>query len=139
RRLIDAAGLRAGVIDDDDVRAVLPRAAAMDHKGRRGHVLIVGGSPGKRGAARLAAFAALRAGAGLCTLAGPGPGEIAADDPVMTASLDQPDDLIAHLKGKAAIGCGPGLGRDPRVVALVERVLAAGVPTVLDADALHAV
>jgi ADP-dependent NAD(P)H-hydrate dehydratase / NAD(P)H-hydrate epimerase len=143
RRLVDATAIRAGQIEEADVRAWLPRPGPMDHKGRRGHVLVVGGGPGKRGAARLAAMAALRAGAGLVTLAAPVDAgdhrELAADDVVMTAALAFVDELTALIAGKAAIACGPGLGRDGRARELVERVLAAGVPAVLDADALHAI
>jgi ADP-dependent NAD(P)H-hydrate dehydratase / NAD(P)H-hydrate epimerase len=141
RRLVEASGVRAGLVEEADVRAIWPRAGALDHKGRRGHVLVVGGAPGKRGAARLAAFAALRAGAGLVTLAAPpaGSGELAADDSVMTEAVADAAALTAHLAGKAAVACGPGLGRDDDAAALVDAVLAAGVPAVLDADALHLV
>jgi hypothetical protein len=73
-------------------------------------VVIAGGSPGKRGAARLAAIAAVRAGAGLVTLAGPAAGgEIAAPDPVMTEAIEDARELAALLVGKAAVVIGPGM------------------------------
>ena len=137
RALVLAQGTRAGLLDADDVRALAPAPGPMDHKGRRGHVLIVGGSPGRRGAARLAATAALRAGAGLVTLAGAGPGEVAAADPVMTAICDTPDQLAALAAGKDAIVIGPGMLRGDAGRALVAAALAAGPPVVLDADALN--
>ena len=124
-----------GLVERADVSAALPRVAAMDHKGRRGHVLIVGGAPGMRGAGRLAAGAALRAGAGLCTWAADG--ELAAPDSIMTRALVEGAPLGDVLEGKAAIVIGPGLGQAGAAAARVREVLAAGVPTVLDADALN--
>ncbi|HVV87663.1 MAG TPA: NAD(P)H-hydrate epimerase, partial [Kofleriaceae bacterium] len=59
--LVAAGGTRAALVDESDARGWLPAAAAGEHKGRRGHVLVVAGSPGKRGAGRLSATAALRA------------------------------------------------------------------------------
>jgi hydroxyethylthiazole kinase-like uncharacterized protein yjeF len=125
-------GVRAGLVEASDVASWLPRVTAMDHKGTRGHVLVVGGMTGMRGAGRLAAIAALRAGAGLVTLAATG--EPIADDSVMTRSIDH--DLGALLDGKAAVVIGPGLGRDAAAARWVAEVLAAGVPAVVDADAL---
>jgi NAD(P)H-hydrate epimerase len=141
RRLVDATAVRAGLVEESDIRAILPRPDPMDHKGRRGHVLVVAGAPGKRGAGRLASFAAVRAGAGLTTLATPpdANGEIVAPDEVMTEPVADAAALAAALRGKAAVACGPGLGRDDRARALIDAVLAAGVPAVLDADALHAI
>jgi NAD(P)H-hydrate epimerase len=107
----------------------------MDHKGTRGHVLIVAGSPGMRGAGRLAAGAALRAGAGLCTLAADG--DFDAPDSIMTRSLSPGGPLSPLLAGKAAVVIGPGLGRSADAERRVREVLAAGIPAVIDADALN--
>ncbi|MEO6775795.1 MAG: NAD(P)H-hydrate dehydratase [Kofleriaceae bacterium] len=130
--LVETQGLRAGLIGPRDL--VLPRGALLDHKGTRGHVLIVAGMPGMRGAGRLAANAALRAGAGLVTLAAEG--ELAADDSIMTRTLGE-DPLGLVLDGKAAVVIGPGLGRSERAARWVGDVLVAGVPAVVDADALN--
>ena len=128
--LLATQDLRAGLVEECDL--ALPRGGLMDHKGTRGHALIVGGMPGMRGAGRLAATAALRAGAGLVTLAAEG--ELTADDSIMTRALGE---LTAILDGKAAVVIGPGLGRSERAAAWVGDVLAAGVPAVIDADALN--
>ncbi|HEX4454397.1 MAG TPA: NAD(P)H-hydrate dehydratase [Kofleriaceae bacterium] len=126
-------GVCAGLVEDRDVASWLPKIAAMDHKGTRGHVLVIGGMPGMRGAGRLASIAALRAGAGLVTLASAD--DPTADDSVMTRSIS--GDLGSVLERKAAILIGPGLGTSAEAQRWVDQVLACGVPAVLDADALR--
>ena len=139
-RALAEAQTRAALVERGDARGWLPAHGVLAHKGRRGHVAIIGGSPGKRGAGRLAATAALRAGAGLCTLAGPAGagegGQLAAPDAVMTAVLDGADDGRALLGGKAAAVIGPGMPDDARGRAWVDAALDASVPLVLDATAL---
>jgi NAD(P)H-hydrate epimerase len=127
--------VRAGLVEDSDIASWLPRAGVLDHKGRRGHVLILGGMPGMRGAGRLCANAALRAGAGLVTLASAG--EVTADDSVMTRTLAAgAGEVIAN---KSAIVIGPGLGQSEQARGWLTEVLASGLPAVLDADALNLV
>ena len=112
------------------------------HKYRHGHVLILGGAAGHCGAARLAARAALRIGAGLVTLA-PAPESMAENaarlDAVMLAPVAGVVDLQALLADARlnALVLGPGLGH-ARARALVSVALAAGRATVLDADAISA-
>lgn len=129
--LIAATGIRAGLVERADVAQWLPHPQVLDHKGRRGHLLVIGGGPGMRGAGRLAATAGLRAGAGLVTLAADG--EHDAPDSVMTRQLDG---ALGDVSRYAAIVIGPGLGTSDASLARVREVLAAGVPAVLDADAL---
>lgn len=127
--------VRAGLVEESDVAQWLPHAELLDHKGRRGHVVIIGGMPGMRGAGRLTANAALRSGAGLVTLATAG--EVAADDSVMTKALaTNLGDLLAN---KSAVVIGPGLGQSDPAAGWLGEVLAAGLPAVLDADALNLV
>ena len=128
--LLATQDLRAGLVEERDL--ALPHGGLLDHKGTRGHALIVAGMPGMRGAGRLAATAALRAGAGLVTLAAEG--ELTADDSIMTHTLGE---LAPLLEGKAAVVIGPGLGRGERAAKWVGDVLATGVPAVIDADALN--
>lgn len=140
--LAQAHGIRLAVLEASDLAGSLRRPQLLDHKNRRGHVLVVAGSPGKRGAGRLSAWAALRAGAGLCTLASDG-GELAAPDPIMTAPLDAEapdaaDRLAALAGGKAAVAIGPGMAPGPGGRGLVRAALERlEVPMVLDADALN--
>ena len=125
--------VRAGLVEEADVASWIPHVRLLDHKGRRGHVLVIGGMPGMRGAGRLCARAALRAGAGLVTLATAG--EVTADDSVMTRALaTNLGDLLAN---KQAIVIGPGLGQSEPAAGWLGEVLASGVPAVLDADALN--
>lgn len=131
-QLIAATGIKAGLVDRSDVAHWLPHAQLLDHKGKRGHALVVAGSPGMRGAGRLAATAALRAGAGLVTLAADG--DLAAPDSVMTRRLDG---ALGSLERFDAVIIGPGLGTDAVARGRVDEVLASELPAVLDADALN--
>jgi NAD(P)H-hydrate epimerase len=118
------------------------------HKGTFGHVLVVAGSRGKSGAAAMTGIGALRAGAGLVTVASAASAVpvIAAHAPeLMTAPLEENDagtisagvELSALTEGKTVLAMGPGLGRHPDVEELVSRVARDFEgPMVLDADAL---
>jgi NAD(P)H-hydrate epimerase len=143
-----AAGI---VLETGDVRGFLPARPAAGHKGTFGHLLLVAGSCGKSGAAVLAASAALRAGAGLVTVASPAAqqGILAAKlTEAMTAPLDEADgdlaatafaQIVALWQGKQVLAIGPGLGRSPATVAVVRKVVTeCPLPLVLDADALFA-
>jgi ADP-dependent NAD(P)H-hydrate dehydratase / NAD(P)H-hydrate epimerase len=117
-----------------------PWPRRQDHKYARGHALVAGGAV-MTGAARLAARAAARAGAGLVTVAAPEP-----VFPVYAAALSgvivQPAAgsngfaaLLADPRRNAAlIGPGAGVTAETRAKALA--ILAAGKRAVLDADAL---
>ena len=111
------------------------------HKYTQGHALVLSGGAGRTGAARLAARAALRAGAGLVTLGAPGAAqaECAAQlTAVMLREIGEGGALAAALEDRRlnALCLGPGLGVDDRGAGLVAAALASGRATVLDADAL---
>jgi len=110
------------------------------HKGDYGHVLAIAGSPEKPGAGMLSAYAALRGGAGLSTLALSEKNVVAAGrfPEVMTLFWKETSDLIGKLGGFDCIAAGPGLGTGAPIPELVERLLVESpVPLVLDADALN--
>jgi NAD(P)H-hydrate epimerase len=132
------------------LRPLVPARPREAHKGSFGHVLVVAGSPGKTGAACLAALGALRSGAGLVTAATPRscqPVVATLGAEYMTERLDETVDglvassalacVLAHSATVLAVG--PGLGAGEGVTALVEGLVArADRPLVLDADALNA-
>jgi len=122
-------------------QAAVRPPAPEDHKYRRGHALVVSGPMARTGAARLAAGAALRAGAGLVTLLSP-PDALAVNAAHLTAvmlrRLDGPEalaDALAEPRARA-VTIGPALGTGPAERALVAAALAAPTALVLDADGL---
>ncbi|WP_343503821.1 NAD(P)H-hydrate dehydratase [Alloyangia pacifica] len=138
-------GLPNGLVADPAAlieAPTFPLAKRAGHKYGHGHALVLGGGFGRTGAARLAARAALRIGAGLVTLAVPGAAqmEVAAQiTALMLRRVEAGADLSAVLEdGRLNALClGPGLGIE-RARDLVPVALAAGRATVLDADALSA-
>lgn len=113
------------------------------HKYNRGHAVVLSGPFGHTGAARLAARGALRAGAGLVTLAAPPSALsecVAQLTAIMLRRVDSTDALEVMLsdRRKNVVAAGPGQGSDGNTRANVEVVLKSGAATVLDADALTA-
>ena len=118
-----------------------PWPALDSHKYTRGHATIVSGGPGRTGAARLAARAALRCGAGLVTVVGP-PDSLAINasqlTAVMCASFTDAEgfrDQISDERRNAVL-LGPGNGVTEATRAHVLAALDMGKLCVLDADAL---
>jgi NAD(P)H-hydrate epimerase len=110
------------------------------HKGDFGHVLVVGGAPGYDGAARLAGEGALRGGAGLVTLATHprhAPFLNVGRPELMVRGVSDPDELQELLAKASVVAVGPGLGTAGWGRSLLDRVLAATSPLVVDADALN--
>lgn len=116
---------------------------ALVHKHARGHCFVVSGPATMTGAARLAAVAALRAGAGLVTVLGKGDAlPILASHltAVMVRACDAPGALRDALSDArpASVVAGPGLGVTAETRQIIAQVLSARRPAVLDADALTA-
>jgi hydroxyethylthiazole kinase-like uncharacterized protein yjeF len=124
------------------------------HKGTYGHVLVIGGSAGKTGAAAMAGLSALRAGAGLVTVASaasalPVIASHAAE--VMTEPLPETDTgsisprsfdygrIESIVRGKTVLAIGPGMGTHPETVSFIRRIVSEyDQPMVIDADGLNA-
>lgn len=124
----------AWLITEADARAKLAARRVAAHKNANGHVLVIGGSPGKTGAPQLAAYGALRAGAGLVTVASWQPDALTAlPMSVMRRALDASWD--AELARMHAVVAGPGLGTGREAAAVFERLIAHEGALVLDADA----
>jgi ADP-dependent NAD(P)H-hydrate dehydratase / NAD(P)H-hydrate epimerase len=124
------------------------------HKGLYGHALVVAGSLGKSGAAVMAGYAALRAGAGLVTVATPDvvlPNVASAHPELMTEPLAATPQGTAAMQnlaqqrferleeGKNVLALGPGLGLQPETQDFIRKVVTqTELPVVLDADGLNA-
>ena len=116
----------------------IPAPGPLDHKYSRGHALVVGGET-MTGAARLAARAARRVGAGLVTIAAPEaalPIYRAGDPGVIAAPLDPFEALLADPRRNAVL-LGPGAGVGEATRQRVAAAVGSGRACVLDADALH--
>ena len=142
------AAVFLSLIEPGMFRQLLAPRPRSGHKGTFGHVLVVAGSSGKTGAAAMTGLGALRAGAGLVTVASAAGAVpvIASHAPeLMTVPLAENDAgtiaagiaLDALAEGKTVVAMGPGLGRHPDIDALVARAIKdLKQPLVLDADAL---
>jgi hydroxyethylthiazole kinase-like uncharacterized protein yjeF len=135
-----------------DFAPLLAPRARPANKGSYGHVLVIGGSLGKAGAAAMAGFAALRAGAGLSTVATPRSvlATVAAFHPeLMTEPLAETEHGTISLRAvglgldalleRKTLAIGPGISRNPETVEFVRTIVTRGDKSlVVDADALNA-
>ena len=154
RSAIDTVSPGLLLLEPGDFEGLLTRAPDA-HKGDFGHVFVFGGSAGKEGAAGLAGWAALRAGAGLCTVAWPSgvhpAGAARLPLELMTEPLPEPGscqlewseaiwDAAERAQRRAdALVIGPGMGAGEGTRGFLSRLLASnGPPMVVDADALNA-
>lgn len=134
----------------EELSAWIPRRDQNAHKGTSGRLLVIAGSKGYTGAAALTCESALRAGAGLVTLAIP-----ESLNPIMEEKLTEtitypyPDirqekeiagvlaRLLSLLKDVRAVAIGPGIGRSFLTQKLLKKLVTAlRIPSVIDADAL---
>jgi NAD(P)H-hydrate epimerase len=131
------------------MREMITPRSPESHKGDFGRVLIVAGSPGKTGAAHLAAMGCLRSGAGLVTVATP-----AACQPVIAAMAAEymtegiqagedgldPGDVERVLElARDVLAIGPGIGQGGGTREFVKQIVdRATMPLVIDADGLNA-
>ena len=150
--LIDKEEIAQEYIDDEMARALLKPRPLDVHKGDCGRILVIAGSVGTTGAAALSSQAALRAGAGIVTLALPESlnhiMEVKLTE-VMTLPLAEEEDgtlgqaaveqIIKAADGYDTVLIGPGLGREPGTGEFVRAVCKnVDKPLIIDADALFA-
>lgn len=127
-----------------DARLLIPEALPSRpryaNKGSNGHVLLVGGDEGMAGAVRMAAESALRAGAGLVSVATRADNVFAinaARPEAMVRGVDGPQTLAPMIERASVLAVGPGLGKASWGHALWLTALDADKPLVLDADGLN--
>jgi len=132
--------LSARRVDWAKERELVPARRPSANKGNFGHVLVVGGAPGTSGAPRLCGEGALRAGAGLVSVA-------THPDHARLLNLTRPElmvhavadaEALRNAAGRASvIAIGPGLGQGDWGRAMLARALDLGKPLVVDADGLN--
>ncbi|MBZ5510674.1 MAG: NAD(P)H-hydrate dehydratase [Acidobacteriia bacterium] len=146
--------LNLDVIAWPDIKSCFAPRAPDANKGNFGHVLTIGGSLGKSGAAAMAGMAALRAGAGLSTVATPRcvlPMVAGFAAELMTEPLAETEAgtislaaieygrLDAIVAGKTVLALGPGISRHPDTVQFIRAIVGTyPQPLVIDADGLNA-
>jgi NAD(P)H-hydrate epimerase len=150
--IVKSVNPRQYLVTPRRVRSCLPPRPEDAHKGTTGHLLVVAGSRGKTGAASMTVSAALRAGAGLVTLAsGAGTNTVAAARTmeVMTTLLPEDEQgaiaesafdlVIEQMNGKKCLALGPGLGQAAGTQRLVRRIIVhSPIALVVDADGINA-
>ncbi len=152
--LADDASLKLHWLEPGEFAELPFKRRPSGHKGDYGHALIIAGSRGKTGAAVLSAMGALRAGAGLVTVATPErvlPIVASHVPEMMTEPLTGTDaDTISMrsldygrfaeiVKGKNALAIGPGLTTHTETQQFVRAIVRdSPVPVILDADGLSA-
>ncbi|MBU1056114.1 MAG: NAD(P)H-hydrate dehydratase [Proteobacteria bacterium] len=149
--IADKIGPKQYLLTHEKINTILKPRKKDAHKGSTGHVFIIGGSPGKTGAAAMTSMAAMRAGAGLVTLGVPKSLNNVIESTTLEAmscalsensegflSESSFDAIMHNISGKKCIAIGPGLGTDPSTKKLVLRLLhEIEVPIVIDADGLN--
>ncbi len=152
RSIVEANSPQARLVNNPGLGAYFrKRQDAVAHKGSFGHILVVGGSPGKTGAAVMAARSASRIGAGLVTVAVPKTLNEVLENKLteeMTAPIACDDDgnwnehscgqIIDLTRDKNCIVLGPGLSTSRFAQRIVETILVeTSCPLVVDADGLN--
>lgn len=130
----------ASRIEHDLLARLLPQRARTSHKGDFGHVLVVGGGRGMAGAARMAAEAAGRVGAGLVSVATRPEHAVsmaAARPELMCHGVESGRELRRLARRANVIAIGPGLGQSDWAAELLAAALDAALPLIVDADALN--
>jgi len=149
---IEGMTIPTTLITADEIKGILPSRKPSSHKGTYGHAGIIAGSPGKTGAAALAALAALRVGTGLVTIAIPQSVNAHLESKTLeTMTLPMPETsehtfslaalplLQTFAQTHQSVGLGPGLTTHPETMEMVQNLISEiQCPCVIDADALNA-
>jgi NAD(P)H-hydrate epimerase len=149
---VEKEGVTLSLLDRGSAWSVIASRQRDAHKGDYGHLMVIAGSPGKAGAAVMAARGALRTGAGLVSVATPN-----ALVPVIQSQLAEAmcvpsvesiegtlgigsvDELLKTADAMSAVAIGPGLSTHFETVQVVrDLILRVARPLVIDADGLNA-
>ena len=153
-RVVEEENINLNLINQDEVKGMLPRRPGDAYKGTCGRVVLIAGSTGMTGAASLASVSSLRAGAGMAFLGLP-----QTLNPILEMKLTEvmtkplPDvrkkgalalrglgQIKELLKWGDCCAIGPGLGQHFETIELVRRLVSKiSIPAVIDADGLNAV
>lgn len=131
---------QARLLGQEQVQAALPKRARDAHKGRHGHVLVIGGEHGMGGAVRMAAEAAGRVGAGLVTVATRAAhcsALLAARPELMCHAVATAAELQPLMQRATVVVLGPGLGQSDWSRAMYAAALRFEGPLLVDADGLN--
>ncbi|MDP7556034.1 MAG: NAD(P)H-hydrate dehydratase [Nitrospinota bacterium] len=143
--------IKVHTIDRNDIGFLFQERKRSSHKGTYGHLLVIGGSTGKGGAAAMAGLSALRIGTGLVTLAVPQSVNSSIEmNPIEVMSIPLPetqegsidiaakDKLLESINGKSSVLIGPGLSTQQETIELLLMIIPEiKVPLLIDADGLN--
>ncbi len=150
--VIEQEKISMSLLDRDAAWGVIGQRAPDAHKGDFGHLMVVAGSPGKAGAAVMAARGALRSGTGLVSVAAPD-GLVpiiqsqvaeamcvpAAESIEGTIGIGAEKELLKAMGTMSACAIGPGLSTHYETVQTVRNLIQRlAIPAVIDADGLNA-
>lgn len=152
-KIINDEKIMLHTIEKEDIRFLFNKREPSSHKGTYGHLLVLGGSGGKGGAAAMASLSALRMGTGLVTMAVPESINASIETNILevmsiplpetemkSIDISAKDIIIESLKNKSAVLIGPGLTTHPNTVELLLAVVPEiEVPMVIDADGLNCI
>jgi NAD(P)H-hydrate epimerase len=127
-------------LDYNNLKTALPKRPRTAHKGQFGHVLIIGGDSGMIGAARLAAEAAARVGAGLISVATRSAHAALLNitrPEIMSHGVETAEELNPLIDKANVIAIGPGLGQTPWATTLLAAIKETEKPVIVDADGLN--
>jgi NAD(P)H-hydrate epimerase len=152
KELLNHPSIKTHLLTREELSSLLPIHPQDAHKGLRGRVVVIAGSRGMTGAAALCCEGALRIGAGLVYLCIPSSlnhimevklteaiTHPLKETPSGTLDLDAFLEIMRLAKGADVLVVGPGIGRHPRTVELVHRLIKeVEIPLVVDADGINA-
>lgn len=150
--LIASAKIRVELITAAMLEGLPPPRAKGIHKGTLGHLLVIAGSAGKRGAAQMTGLSAMRSGTGLVTIALPRSLDAGLTSLMEAMTLPLPEtaegtlalagekEILRAMEGKSAVAIGPGLSQHAETRRLVRSLIAEEtLPMVIDADGINAI